>query len=184
MGKNKMKRTAAPSTRDTKRKKVEHMNNKNDDINDNDLQNSDNNGTFKDLGLIPELCEACEKLGYKTPTDIQKQAIPLALQNKDIIGLAETGSGKTAAFALPALQHLAENPQRLHTVVLAPTRELAVQIHDNFQALGSIIRVKVCTIIGGVDRTSQAIALANKPHVVVASPGRLVDHLENTKGFH
>merc|ERR1719336_627391 len=142
--------------------------------------------TFKSLKVLPELCEACEGLGWTTPTEIQQKAIPLCLEEKDVIGLAETGSGKTGAFALPALQDLYHNPnnKHVHTVVLAPTRELAVQIHESFSALGSTIGARCVTIIGGVDRTTQAVALAKRPHVIVASPGRLVDHLETTKGFH
>ncbi|KAL7752265.1 ribosomal RNA processing protein [Sorochytrium milnesiophthora] len=139
--------------------------------------------TFKDLGLIDELCEACTKTGFKHPTEIQRQSIPLALQNKDIIGLAQTGSGKTAAFALPILQALWNAPQGLFACVMAPTRELAFQISEQFEALGATIGVRTAVIIGGVDMVSQAIALSKKPHIVICTPGRLADHLENTKGF-
>ncbi|RYP62042.1 hypothetical protein DL770_009654 [Monosporascus sp. CRB-9-2] len=139
--------------------------------------------TFKDLGIIDELCEACESLGYKNPTPIQAQSIPLALQNRDVIGLAETGSGKTAAFALPILQALLEHPQAYFGLVLAPTRELAHQIGQQFEALGSLIAVRCAVIVGGLDMVQQAIALGKKPHIIVATPGRLLDHLEKTKGF-
>ena len=139
--------------------------------------------TFSSLGIIPQLCEACEKLNFKRPTPIQAAAIPEALSGRDIIGLAETGSGKTAAFALPILQALMENPSPLFACVLVPTRELAFQISEQFSALGSVIGVKVATVTGGMDSMSQAIALSKKPHIVVASPGRLLDHLESTKGF-
>ncbi|KAI9800488.1 MAG: ribosomal RNA processing protein [Sarcosagium campestre] len=134
-------------------------------------------------GIIDSLCDACTALGYKTPTPIQNEAIPLALQGKDMIGLAETGSGKTAAFALPILQALMDRPQSLFGLVLAPTRELACQISEAFEALGSLISVRCAVIVGGMDMVSQAIALGKKPHIVVATPGRLLDHLENTKGF-
>lgn len=100
-----------------------------------------------------------------------------------MIGLAETGSGKTAAFALPILQSLLDKPQPLFGLVLAPTRELAYQISQSFEALGSVIRVKCAVIVGGMDMVPQAIALGKKPHIIVATPGRLLDHLENTKGF-
>lgn len=134
-------------------------------------------------GVVKPLCEACGAIGWRKPTGIQQQAIPAALEGRDVIGLAETGSGKTGAFALPVLQALLAKPQRLFAVVLAPTRELAFQIHEVFEALGASIGLKCCCVVGGVDMMTQAIALARKPHVVIATPGRLVDHLENTKGF-
>uniref|UniRef100_A0A023GKF4 RNA helicase n=1 Tax=Amblyomma triste TaxID=251400 RepID=A0A023GKF4_AMBTT len=144
---------------------------------------SEENVTFKSLGVVDVLCEACEQLKWKSPTKIQKEAIPLALQGRDVIGLAETGSGKTASFALPILQALLENPQRLFALVLTPTRELAFQISEQFEALGASIGVKSAVIVGGIDMMTQALLLAKKPHVIIATPGRLVDHLENTKGF-
>lgn len=139
---------------------------------------------WEDMGLIDTLCEACRSLKWKVPSKIQREAIPLALQGKDVIGLAETGSGKTGAFALPILQALLENPQRYFAVVLTPTRELAYQISEQFEALGVSIGVKCCVIVGGMDMVSQALQLARKPHIIIATPGRLVDHLENTKGFN
>nr|API61864.1 ATP-dependent RNA helicase [Locusta migratoria]QOS47372.1 DEAD-box DDX47 [Locusta migratoria] len=139
--------------------------------------------TFKDLGVVDVLCEACEQLKWKAPTKIQREAIPLALQGKDVIGLAETGSGKTGAFALPILQALLQNPQRYFALILTPTRELAFQISEQFEALGSSIGVKCAVIVGGMDMMAQALMLAKKPHILIATPGRLVDHLENTKGF-
>ncbi|ENN77964.1 probable ATP-dependent RNA helicase DDX47 isoform X1 [Dendroctonus ponderosae] len=140
--------------------------------------------TWSDLGLVDVLCKACEQLKWKTPSKIQRESIPVALQGKDIIGLAETGSGKTAAFALPILQALLENPQRHFALILTPTRELAFQISEQFEALGSGIGVKSIVIVGGLDMTSQALMLAKKPHIIIATPGRLVDHLSNTKGFN
>ncbi|TRY79051.1 hypothetical protein DNTS_021005 [Danionella cerebrum] len=140
--------------------------------------------SFRDLGVSEVLCEACEQLGWKKPTKIQIEAIPVALQGRDVIALAETGSGKTAAFALPILQSLLASASRLHSLVLTPTRELAFQIAEQFQALGASIGVSTAVIVGGVDMMSQALILAKKPHVVIATPGRLMDHLENTKGFN
>ncbi|KAF2091284.1 ATP-dependent rRNA helicase RRP3 [Saccharata proteae CBS 121410] len=139
--------------------------------------------SFRDLGIIPELCDSCEALGYKHATPIQAESIPLALAGRDLIGLAETGSGKTAAFALPILQNLMEKQQKLFGLVLAPTRELAYQISQQFEALGSLIGVKCAVLVGGMDMTPQQIALGKNPHIIVATPGRLLDHLENTKGF-
>lgn len=133
--------------------------------------------------MHPSLCEACDKIGFKRPTNIQEQSIPSALLGRDIIGLAQTGSGKTAAFALPILHRLMEDPQPYYAVVLAPTRELAIQIAEQFEGLGSVIGVKCAVVVGGVDMMAQSITLSRKPHIIVATPGRLVDHLENTKGF-
>ncbi|KAH8780168.1 ATP-dependent rRNA helicase RRP3 [Diaporthe sp. PMI_573] len=140
--------------------------------------------TFKDLGVVDTLAEACATLKYEHPTQIQAESIPVALQGKDIVGLAETGSGKTAAFALPILQKLLDNPQPFYSLVLAPTRELAFQIGKTFEALGAIIRLRVCTIVGGMEFTPQQIALGKKPHIIVATPGRILDHMERTKGFN
>ncbi|KAG5639491.1 hypothetical protein H0H81_000629 [Sphagnurus paluster] len=145
---------------------------------------STSTATFQSLGLIEPLLQSLEKAGYKKPTDIQTEALPHALAGRDIIGVASTGSGKTAAFALPILQKLWEEPKGLFACVLAPTRELAYQISEQFEALGAAMGVRCAVIIGGVDTPTQAIALAKRPHIIVATPGRLVDHLENTKGFN
>ncbi|XP_040215520.1 probable ATP-dependent RNA helicase DDX47 isoform X1 [Rana temporaria] len=154
------------------------------DVHEHVEESSEDIKTFRQLGVTDVLCEACEQLGWKLPTKIQNEAIPVALQGRDIIGLAETGSGKTGAFALPILQTLLEGPQRLYALVLTPTRELAFQISEQFEALGSSIGVKCAVIVGGIDMMSQALTLAKKPHIIIATPGRLIDHLENTKGFN
>jgi len=148
-----------------------------------DEEEEEETATFESLGLIPQICEACALLDFKAPTNIQRETIPYALQGKDIIGLAQTGSGKTAAFALPIIQALYDNPQPLFACVLAPTRELAYQISEQFTALGSTIGVRCAVIVGGMDMMQQSIALSKRPHIIVATPGRLQDHLENTKGF-
>jgi ATP-dependent RNA helicase DDX47/RRP3 len=140
--------------------------------------------TFESLGLIEQLVDQCKALGYSKPTQIQQESIPVALKKQDIIGLAQTGSGKTAAFVLPILHDLFLSPQAFHSLILAPTRELALQIHEQVEALGTKIGVKSCCIVGGMDMMAQSIALSKKPHVIVCTPGRIVDHLENTKGFH
>ncbi|KAF8337524.1 DEAD-domain-containing protein [Cantharellus anzutake] len=140
--------------------------------------------TFEDLGVIPPLLEALKGLKFTQPTEIQAKAIPSALSGKDIIGVAETGSGKTAAFALPILQKLWDNPKPYFACVLAPTRELAYQISNQFEALGSAIGVRCAVIIGGMDIMEQSISLTKRPHIIIATPGRLQDHLEGrTKGF-
>lgn len=144
--------------------------------------------TFKSLGVCQELCEACSKMDYREPTAIQQEAIPLALDGRDIIGLAQTGSGKTAAFAIPILQDLLNSSSGASVpspfaLVIAPTRELVFQIKEQFEALGDGIAARCIAIAGGVDSMAQAVALAKRPHIIVATPGRLIDHLENTKGF-
>ena len=140
--------------------------------------------TFEDLGLREELLEACDSMGWKKPSKIQVEAIPVALEGNDIIGLAETGSGKTGAFALPVLQALLENPQEKFALVLTPTRELADQIKQTFDKLGSKIGLKTICLMGGLDMVAQAMNLAKRPHIIIGTPGRIVDHLENTKGFN
>lgn len=139
--------------------------------------------SFEELGVIRPLLGALEQMDFKRPTEIQAEVLPHALEGRDIIGVAETGSGKTAAFGLPILQKLWEEPKGLFACVLAPTRELAFQISQQFESLGSAIGVRCAVIVGGMNMVDQAVALAKKPHIVVATPGRLNDHLENTKGF-
>lgn len=142
------------------------------------------NVSFKDLGLCSELCLACEKLGFTKPTSIQSESIPFGLQRKDLIALAVTGSGKTAAFVLPILQHLLDNPTSLFGLILTPTRELAIQISEQCEALGAFIGLKTSVLVGGLDLMAQAISLSKKPHIVIGTPGRVADHLQNTKGFN
>ncbi|WCJ37056.1 ATP-dependent rRNA helicase RRP3 [Euphorbia peplus] len=143
--------------------------------------------TFKDLGICDELIEACDNLNWKNPTKIQVEAVPHALEGKDLIGLAQTGSGKTGAFALPILQALIQasekSVQAFFACILSPTRELAIQIAEQFEALGSGVGVKCAVLVGGIDMVQQSISLGKRPHIIVGTPGRLVDHLTNTKGF-
>jgi ATP-dependent RNA helicase DDX47/RRP3 len=155
----------------------------NESSNDSDILTE---SSFKSLGVCEALCEACDKLGWKSATRIQESVLPDALKGRDIIGLAETGSGKTGAFCLPVLQRLLENPIRgaVFAVLLAPTRELAFQIHQVVEGLGQSIGATSVCIVGGVPMTQQSIALGRNPHIVVATPGRLLDHLTNTKGFN
>lgn len=138
---------------------------------------------FSQLQLIPELLEAIQTMKFTQPTPIQAEAIPHALEGKDIIGLAVTGSGKTAAFAIPILQQLWTDKLPYYALVLAPTRELAYQIKETFDALGAGMGLRTSCIVGGMDMMDQSRDLMRKPHVIVATPGRIVDHLENTKGF-
>src|ERR1051325_1542591 len=133
---------------------------------------------FDDLKLIEPLLRAIRAEGYSNPTPIQEQAIPHVLEGRDLLGVAQTGTGKTAAFALPILQHLAQNPRQGHHIrvlVLAPTRELASQIGDSFRTYGRNTGVKQVTIFGGVGQQPQVDKLRNGPEVLVAAPGRLLD---------
>jgi len=129
------------------------------------------------LGLAPWIQGACNAMGFKRPTPVQEQCIPSILQGRDVMGCAETGSGKTAAFALPMLHRLSEDPYGVFGLVLTPTRELAIQIAEQFQALGAPLGLRHCVVIGGESMVQQAVELARRPHVVVATPGRLWDHL-------
>lgn len=146
------------------------------------------NKIFATFGLSETLQEACTSLEWKYATQIQAAVLPEALQGRDVIGLAETGSGKTGAFCLPILQGLlvnaAASKRGTAALILTPTRELAFQIQTVVKGLGQGIGATTCCVVGGVDRTSQAIALARLPHIVIATPGRLIDHLKDTKGFH
>nr|GEW90586.1 DEAD-box ATP-dependent RNA helicase 10-like [Tanacetum cinerariifolium] len=125
--------------------------------------------SFEELGLVEELIEACDSLGWKNPTKIQVEAIPQALEGKDLIAVAQTGSGKTGAFALPILQALLEAPRlpAFFACILSPTRELAIQISEQFEALGSSIGVKSAVLVGGVDQVQQSIALGMRPNIIV-----------------
>lgn len=147
------------------------------------MEQGEEEKSFKELGVCDQLVEACQNLGWKTASKIQAEAIPHALEGKDIIGLAQTGSGKTGAFAIPILQALLDSPQPFIACVLSPTRELAIQICQQFEALGAGIGVKCAALVGGLDQVQQGIILAKRPHILVATPGRLLDHLSNTKGF-
>jgi ATP-dependent RNA helicase RhlE len=134
--------------------------------------------TFGELGLAPELLAAVRDAGYATPTPIQRDAIPLVLQGRDIIGLAQTGTGKTAAFTLPIVQRLMGGPRRTRVLVLTPTRELAAQVEASFVKYASHAAVSVIPVYGGVPIDPQERALRAGVDVVVATPGRLLDHLD------
>jgi ATP-dependent RNA helicase RhlE len=134
--------------------------------------------TFTELKLIKPLIMALDKKGYTNPTPIQLNAIPHILERKDVFGCAQTGTGKTAAFALPVLQIIAGQPNRkpgIKALVLAPTRELALQISENFLLYGTNLSISHATIFGGVSQHSQVNALRNGVDVLVATPGRLLD---------
>ena len=139
--------------------------------------------SFSELGLSPQLLKAVAHVNYTTPTPIQVQAIPHGLAGRDVLGIAQTGTGKTAAFALPILTRLATGTRKAgptpRALVLAPTRELASQIAETFRALGREQGVRVALIFGGVPKARQARTMAMGVDVVVATPGRLIDHMQD-----
>ncbi len=137
--------------------------------------------TFDSLNLMPLILQNVREAGYDTPTPIQRETIPLVLDKRDVLGCAQTGTGKTAAFALPIIQNLAKKPIRpgqprvIRTLILTPTRELAMQIYENFVAYGKKLPVYPAVIFGGVGQQSQVDALHRGADVVIACPGRLWD---------
>jgi ATP-dependent RNA helicase RhlE len=135
--------------------------------------------SFSNLGLHPTLERRCEALGYTDPTPIQRQAIPLILSGSDLIGCAETGTGKTAAFLLPLIQKILSTPGAgVRALILAPTRELASQIAASLNAFDAKGRVRSATLIGGASMGRQLEGLRRATPVVIATPGRLLDHIE------
>jgi len=137
---------------------------------------------FKDFSLSPPLLKAVEALGYTEPTPIQERAIPVVLAGRDLMAAAQTGTGKTAAFALPLLERLLQNPVRQRSpraLVLVPTRELAAQVSDACRALARNLPIRGVLIYGGVSARPQLDALAGGVDLVIATPGRLLDHLES-----
>lgn len=138
---------------------------------------------FSDLALIDPLQETLKKIGYDTPTPIQEKAIPLVLKGHDLLGIAQTGTGKTAAFCLPMIQNLEIKRVRRENkcpraLILTPTRELAIQIHQNLVEYGTLLNQKYAVIFGGVGQGSQVKSLKNGVDVLVATPGRLLDLIE------
>ena len=135
--------------------------------------------TFSEMGLHPRVLDALVPLGYETPTPIQEQAIPHVLKGRDVMGIAQTGTGKTAAFSLPLVHHLANNPmsgQKVPRVlVLTPTRELAAQIDENVKSYAQHVNVRTALIFGGVSQHKQVNQLRKGVDVLVATPGRLLD---------
>ncbi|MBI4812360.1 DEAD/DEAH box helicase [Candidatus Falkowbacteria bacterium] len=132
--------------------------------------------TFFGLGIAPTLLERLEKLGFQHPTPIQFKAIPVAVTGDDLIGIAQTGTGKTLAFTIPMLQQMSARSKM--GLVLLPTRELAVQVDEVLRKVGSVIDLRTAVLIGGTPMNPQIRQLRSKPHVIVATPGRLIDHLQ------
>ncbi len=135
---------------------------------------------FETLGLRPELCRALATLGFTTPTPIQAEAIPAALEGRDLLAGAQTGTGKTAAFGLPLLHKLdaGERGRNPRALILAPTRELAQQVHDNLRDYAKHLSLKMAVVYGGVSLVNQANVLRRGVDIIVACPGRLIDHMQ------
>ncbi|TAN60768.1 DEAD/DEAH box helicase, partial [bacterium] len=131
--------------------------------------------SFYGLGIAPKILDILERIKFKSPTPIQFKAIPLAIEGKDVIGIAQTGTGKTHAFAIPMVQRLAQKEGS--GLVLAPTRELAIQIDEAFQSLVYPFGMRTACLIGGAPMEPQTQALRKNPRIVIATPGRLLDHI-------
>ncbi|MFV0365859.1 MAG: DEAD/DEAH box helicase [Mangrovibacterium sp.] len=137
--------------------------------------------TFKDLGIIDPILQALNNKGYSLPTAIQEETIPILLKGSDLLGCAQTGTGKTAAFAIPIIQLLVENqetkkkPRRIRALIITPTRELAIQIDENFTEYAAYTHLKNAVIFGGVKQNAQVAQLRQGVDILVATPGRLLD---------
>ena len=132
---------------------------------------------FGDLTLRPEILRAIHRLGWQSPTPIQERVIPLMIAGQDLVGQAQTGSGKTGAFGIPLVEHIDPQTRDLQALVLVPTRELALQVSDEVRALGRDRAIRVATLFGGQSIERQFADLRRHPQVAVATPGRLLDHM-------
>ncbi|XP_027279169.1 probable ATP-dependent RNA helicase DDX27 isoform X2 [Cricetulus griseus] len=152
-----------------------------------DASEYDKSLSFQDMNLSRPLLKAITAMGFKQPTPIQKACIPVGLLGKDICACAATGTGKTAAFALPVLERLIYKPRQAavtRVLVLVPTRELGIQVHSVTKQLAQFCSVTTCLAVGGLDVKSQEAALRAAPDILIATPGRLIDHLHNCPSFH
>lgn len=135
-----------------------------------------NSSGFYGLGIAPNILETLDKLKYVSPTPIQLQSIPVALEGKDVIGIAQTGTGKTLAYSIPAIQRIAQTGGRI--LIILPTRELALQVEETFIKLRAGMPLRTAVLIGGAAMRPQIEALRRGPHAIIVTPGRLIDHLE------
>jgi ATP-dependent RNA helicase RhlE len=139
----------------------------------------ENRSGFHGLGIAPKLVAILEQLNYTTPTPIQRQAIPVAVTGKDVVGIAQTGTGKTLAFGVPMIQRLSQSQGIGQGLIMLPTRELALQVEEALQKFGRQLGLKTAVLIGGASMYAQVQSLRRQPHIIVATPGRLVDHMEH-----
>lgn len=133
---------------------------------------------FQNLGIAPKLLEILHNLKFVQPTPIQHQSIPSAISGKDIMGIAQTGTGKTLAFGIPMIQRLAQNKGKFKGLIILPTRELAVQVNETLKKIGMNIGLRTAVLIGGEPMGRQMKALHHNLHIIIATPGRLIDHME------
>jgi len=130
-------------------------------------------GHFNDLGIEKNILAVLAQKGFKSPTPIQHQVIPGALDGKDVVGIAQTGTGKTLAFGIPMIQRII--PHKKQGLVLVPTRELALQVEESIRDIGGSLGLRTAVVIGGISQNPQVKALRRDPHIVIATPGRLAD---------
>ena len=140
--------------------------------------------TFRQLGICEQICRICDSLNFKYATKIQAQTIPYALKNRDILGYAQTGSGKTLAFVIPILHDLLKYKSIFFCMTIVPARELAFQIASQFESIGSLFGIKIALLVGGIENFSQIVLINRNPHILICTPGRLIDHLEKTKSLN
>lgn len=138
-------------------------------------------GTFNDLGIAPKLLEVLHRNKFITPTPIQHQSIPVAIEGKDLMGIAQTGTGKTLAFGIPMMQRIAKSSGTMKGLIILPTRELAVQVDATLKKIGSSLGLKTAILIGGDSMYKQLKMLRANPHIIIATPGRMIDHMESNK---
>ncbi|TSC66196.1 MAG: Uncharacterized protein G01um101477_191, partial [Candidatus Doudnabacteria bacterium Gr01-1014_77] len=136
---------------------------------------------FSNLGIAPKLMEILAKNKFETPTPIQKQSIPPAIEGKDLMGIAQTGTGKTLAFGIPMIQRLAQSGGKSKGLVILPTRELALQVNETLKKIGSSLGLKTAILIGGESPVKQIKMLHTNPHIIIGTPGRLNDLLETRR---
>ncbi|HEX7058001.1 MAG TPA: DEAD/DEAH box helicase [Bacilli bacterium] len=134
--------------------------------------------TFADLNLEPKVLRAIKEMGFEEPTPVQEKTIPVAMEKRDLIGQAQTGTGKTAAFGIPLISGIAAREERIVALILTPTRELAIQVSEEIGKLGRFKGVRTLPIYGGQDISRQIRALKKKPQIIIGTPGRLLDHIQ------
>ena len=140
------------------------------------MSNTSHESQFYGLGIAPAFLEAIKRLGFQSPTPIQVQAIPVAIQGKDMVGIAQTGTGKTLAFGIPMIQRLGQIQGQ--GLVVLPTRELAIQVDESLRKVGHASGLRTAVLIGGTGMGPQVQSLRRMPHIIISTPGRLIDHLQ------